>query len=232
MQQPENFRRARRQQISQGHFRKRSHLHVERKIWHATTVSVMALGYLFAPLWLSLSLLYTATLTSLTCDFLRKRNPKLNESLVKMFRLFIRENELNGWAGTTFLLVGVCFSVWFFPEKITLLSLFFLAFADPIASYCGIRWGQRKIFGHKSLEGSLAAFVVCAFATAVFCWSFGVYTDQLPWVILLAGLAGSVSEAVPIFDLDDNLTFPVMSSLFLWLLFSMMNNFTEFPLAF
>lgn len=211
-------------------FHKRSHLHIERKIWHASTVTVMALCYLFAPTWVSMTLLSTGLVISVVFDVLRKRNPSINEVLIRIFGPLMRSNEVEGWAGTTFLLIGVSISVLLFHEKITLVSLFFLAFADPLASYFGIRFGKIKIFGHKSLEGALAAFVTCSFIMILFCLGWGVYLDQLLTVALLAGLAGALSEAVPIFDLDDNLTFPVMSSLFLMGIFSILNRVSEFPL--
>ncbi len=49
-----------------------------------------------------------------------------------------------------------------FPHDVTILTLLFLAFADPLASYFGIKYGKDKIFGHKSVQGSLAAFIICA----------------------------------------------------------------------
>ncbi len=46
---------------------------------------------------------------------------------------------------------------------------------------------------------------------------------------LLAGVAGSLSELVPIGKLDDNLTFPVLSSVLIWILFNVMNLLSAYP---
>jgi len=211
-------------------YHNRSHLHLARKLWHATTVSVMAATFAWAPLEFSLWLLGISLTLSSLVDFLRQRNPALNKVMVRMFSLFIRENEVHSWAGTTFLLLGVTFSVVFFHAPITLLSLLFLAFADPLASFVGIQFGRTKIFGHKSLEGALGAFLVCALISALFFIHHQVYTDRLLLVAVLCGIAGSLSELIPIGKLDDNLTFPVLSSFFLWGIFSVMNLWSAFPL--
>jgi len=102
----------------------------------------------------------------------------------------------------------------------------YLAFADPIASIVGIRYGKDKIFGHKSLQGSFAAFTVCAFLTFFFLNYNGMMLDRAVIVSLLGGLIGCLAEAVPIGQLDDNFTIPVLSAAGLWTVFSIFGALT------
>src|SRR5690606_38510278 len=93
-------------------------------------------------------------------DFLRQSSPVLNDWLIHAFKPIMRQSEVNKLAGTTYLLTGVLFVVVFFPRPVVSLTLLYLAFADPIASLVGIRYGRDKLFGHKSLQGFIAAYSV------------------------------------------------------------------------
>jgi dolichol kinase len=94
-----------------------------------------------------------------------------------------------------------------------------LAFGDPVASYVGVRFGRNKLIGHKSLQGSIAAFMVCTVITYTFLARKDLMTDRI-WVIsIMGGLIGALSELIPIADLDDNLTLPILSATGLWLIF-------------
>ena len=128
-------------------------------------------------------------------------------------------------AGTSYLLTGVSIIALIFPQEIVLLTLLFLAFADPIASYFGIKFGKDKIFGHKSLQGTVAAFFVCAILCFAFFYTHNLLLDRLIVVSLLGGLIGSLAELIPIGKLDDNLTLPVMSAIFLYFMFLLFGAF-------
>ena len=187
--------------------------------------------YAYTPLWFSYAILIFACLLFISVDISRHRSESLNRALLNVLAPLMRDREVHGLAGTSYLLIGVLFSVLLFEKHITLLSLLFLAFADPIASYVGIRYGKQKIFGQKTIEGTLAAFVVCAIIIFTFAIDRFVYIDHLVVIALLGGLIGCLSEAIPVFNLDDNLTFPVLSSVFLWILFWGMNFYSSYPLV-
>ncbi len=190
------------------------------------TVSGMAAVYAFAPEKISLSILLVAWLLFVPIDFVRLNFPSINEVLLHLFRPIMRDNEVQKIAGTTYLLSGVMIVAFVFPRDIVLLTLLFLAFADPIASYFGIKFGKDKIFGHKSLQGSLAAFFVCAMLTFGFLFTHNLLLDRILVVSLLGGLIGSLAELIPIYKLDDNFTLPIFSSTFLWLLFLLFGAFS------
>jgi diacylglycerol kinase (CTP) len=201
-------------------FKKRSDIHWARKIWHMLGVSVMALLYALLPYSVCLVLLGITWLLFVPFDFARQKNPKLNEKLIAWFKPIMREHEVDRPAGTSFLLTGVALVVLIFPKEIVLLTLLFLAFADPIASYFGIRFGRDKILGNKSLQGTGAAFFVCATITALFLLKNDLLVERVIMVSVLGGVIGALSELIPIGQIDDNLTLPVLSSVFLYVLFS------------
>jgi len=201
--------------------KKRSDVHWARKVWHMTTVSLMAFVYAFAPQKVSMTCLIIGLVLFIPADFLRQRSEALNDLLLHLFRPIMRDSETKGLAGTTYLVAGVGIIILFFPREIVLLSMLYLAFADPFASYFGILYGKDKIFGHKSVQGSLAAFLICTLLTALYLHTYGMLTDHLLIVSLLGGLIGCLGELIPFWKLDDNLTLPVFSATFLWLLFTL-----------
>lgn len=201
--------------------KQRTEIHWARKIWHMLGVSTLTLLYAFLPLSWSVGIFALLWLAFVPFDFIRQQNQKLNDFLVHMFRPIMRQSELHKLAGTTFLLTGVLVVSLFFRREIVILTLLFLAFADPIASYFGIRFGKDKIFGHKSLQGSMAAFFVCALIGFIYLYFYGLMFDRLIVISILCGLIGALAELVPVAKLDDNFTLPVLSAIALWILFNL-----------
>lgn len=208
-------------------FKNRSDLHIARKIWHVSGVFTMFTAWIFLPYWVSMTLLIVGWLAFVPADFMRQKNSQINRTLSNLFRPIMRSNELNRLAGTTYLITGALVITLLFNKGVVALSLLFLAFADPIASYVGIKYGKDKIFGHKSVQGFVAAFAVCS----TLCFLFLFYNqvqEHLIVVSLLAGLIGALSELIPLAKLDDNFTMPVLSSVGLTLLFYFFNLFPFF----
>lgn len=204
-------------------FKKKSDLHVLRKIWHAGGV----LGLIF--IWtcfkfpISLYLYIACWMLFVSADIVRLNNSRYNRLFNGWLKPLLRSTELNKLAGTTYLLTSViCISI-LFSYSIVTLSLLFLAFADPIASFVGIKCGRHKIFGHKSIEGFLAAFIVCSTLTYFFLNQHLGITTPLILVSVLAGLCGALAELIPVGKLDDNLTMPILSSICLYFLFLAFN---------
>ena len=117
------------------------------------TVFAMFLTYHFAPLSVSVTILVLACLFLIPFDFIRLKYPKVNEVALVFMGPLMRNSEVNSAAGTTYLLAGVAIIVVFFSKPIVGLSLLFLAFADPLASYIGIRYGKVKSMAGKSVQG-------------------------------------------------------------------------------
>jgi diacylglycerol kinase (CTP) len=208
-------------------FKNRSDLHIARKIWHMAGVFCLFSAWMVLPFWLSITFLGIGWLLFVPADIIRQKNPNMNKKLTKLFRPIMRSSELNRLAGTTYLLTGIILITLFFNKGVVAISLLFLAFADPIASYVGIKYGKDKIFGHKSVQGFMAAFVVCT----TMCYLFLTYGEVPQHVLiasLLAGLVGALAELIPLGQLDDNFSMPVLSSIGLSVLFYFFGFFSFF----
>lgn len=206
--------------------KQKSDLHIARKVWHMLGVCVIAGLYAYLPESTSLFWLTLVTVIAISMDVIRLKNPSFNDLVMSAMGPIMRKSEVDRLAGTTYLFSGVTLIAYIFPPNIVLLTLLFLAFADPMASYFGIRFGKDKIFGHKSLQGTIAAFVVCAVITYIFLTAYWLMIDRVFIVSLFAGLIGALAELIPIGKLDDNFTLPVMSAVALWMLFHLFGAFS------
>ncbi|MDF1562778.1 MAG: SEC59/DGK1/VTE5 family protein [Deltaproteobacteria bacterium] len=147
-------------------------------------------------------------------DLGRRISPVVNEKMVeRLFGAISRPHEhLHVPSAVWYvgaLLVGV---VWL-PRPAVELGVLVLALGDPAASLVGKHFGRRRLFGEKTLEGSLA-FVGASLVFGVLLLSL-VAPELGGWVILRmsvgAALAGALAELYS-GPLDDNLTVPLAAS--------------------
>lgn len=200
-------------------FKKRSDMHWARKIWHMGGVSFMALFYSMVPEQWSIAVLTLILVPSILLDVVRLRRPDVNKWVFKVFKPIMRESEADSVAGTTYLLSGVMVILLIFPREVVIPSMLFLAFADPLASFFGIRFGKDKIFGHKSVQGTLAALVICTTLLGSYLYFSGLLSDRIFIVALIGGLIGALAELIPVGKLDDNFTLPILSAIGLYFTF-------------
>jgi dolichol kinase len=154
----------------------------------------------------------------------RRVSPTVNAWCMKVFGPIARDHEryrVNSatWYGTALWVLAVTA---FGPAGV--LGLLCLAVGDPVAGLIGRTYGQIRIPGGKSLEGSLAFALV---STAVgytylllFQWTLAPLHILLS-IAIIAGVCGALIELVST-RLEDNFTIPVFTSwlvqLALWLL--------------
>lgn len=203
----------------------RTDTHLLRKFWHMLGVGVILVLYHNLQRQEAVMAACLAALLVISLDILRQKSGVLNSTLMKLFGPFMRDYEHQQMSGMSYLLFGVFLIVLIFPPKVVFLSLMFLGIADPVASFVGLRFGKDKLFGHKSLQGSAAAFVVCVLISYIYFASKGIMLERLVLVSLIAGLIGAISELVPVGKIDDNLSFPVLSATFLYALFVVFGGF-------
>jgi len=201
-------------------------VHLERKLTHIIGVVAMVIAHHFFPIWICWSLLLGLGLPLILLDFLRLRIQYLKDLTPKVFGRIMRRRELNSISGTTYMLVGIMVILAIFPHNIVSLSLLFLAFADPTASFVGVQYGSHRILGKKTFEGSLAAFVVCVVIAASYFHFKNLIPDHFYVVTLLAGLIGTLSELIPFAGIDDNFTQPVANAILLYALFYLFGGFS------
>jgi len=133
----------------------------------------------------------------------RMRFPSFNKKILKALGGVHRESETNSVSGLPWTLSGSFFTMLLFQDKnIVLASLFYIALGDAAAALVGKRVGKRKIFWEKTLEGSLACFLVC--------FMIGLFFFKLP-LALAGALAAAIIELFP-WMLNDNFWMPIISA--------------------
>lgn len=178
----------------------------------------------------------TATIIITSVDFIRFRYEPLNKLFFKIFGPIMRPSEMNQYNGTIYFLVGLIFNTHIMPKDLCVVSSLVLSWGDTSASFFGREWGKYtpQLRKGKSLAGSLASFLTGCLSCAFF---YGYLlpkyhhavdlpgdifyhpeTSSLPlWMlIIITGVASSVSEFIDIYGIDDNLTIPVISGSVLW----------------
>lgn len=205
--------------------KKKSDLHLGRKLYHAIGVCTMIAIYHFAGHEWSWYILGALTAIAIPFDFLRLSHPKMNTFALKVFGPLMRQHEATHLSGMSYLFLGALFLLLYNDPHILTLTLLFLAFGDPIASFFGIRYGKDKIIGNKTVQGTMASLVVCGLIAIIYYYFHNIMTERLFIVAPLSGVIGAASELVPVGKLDDNLTFPLICSVLIWALFHLFGGF-------
>eukprot|EP01027_Heterolobosea_sp_BB2_P014836 GEZU01021286.1.p1 GENE.GEZU01021286.1~~GEZU01021286.1.p1 ORF type:complete len:253 (-),score=47.27 GEZU01021286.1:216-974(-) len=149
-----------------------------------------------------------------TLDLLRLYVPPFREFYMKVAGKIMRAKEANRINGTTFYVAGCALTILFFNPIIAVCSILFLNLGDLSAAMVGMSMGRTKIAGGKSVEGTLANFVVCFFIGVV-CFSDRIRLFE--YISMVGALSATVTELVPLFGIDDNFTIPLVAGFFMTL---------------
>ncbi len=194
-------------------FRLRNDIHLMRKAWHMG--SGLCGLYIFflngQNVFKTANILMALGCLALILESMRLRYPRLNRMALSVMRPVMRESEKNTISGFPYYAIGVALSLYLFPQRLAVLSIIFLVFADPISSYIGIHFGKDKLLPNKSLQGSLAGFVTCYIICLIYGLVYSHADYRLLIFALLGGMIGALSELLSYFKIDDNFTIPVFS---------------------
>ncbi|KAL0087065.1 phosphatidate cytidylyltransferase [Phycomyces blakesleeanus] len=165
-----------------------------------------------------------------TAEVLRFSFDWFNRIYCKLLGPLMRKTEVSTRLnGVVYYLAGCVIVLWAFPKNIASLSIIYLSWTDPTASICGRLWGNKTPrYGNKSLAGTLGAVVTGSLVTYGFFGPFGLAGGSpsfdnrlssigLPLLSVYGGLVAGLSEGIGgVLGVDDNLTIPVLSGIFLW----------------
>lgn len=149
---------------------------------------------------------------ALAAELLKGVVPSVRVIFLRIFSPILRSQEQKGGlTGSTYFLIGSFLCILLFDKTLAIVCLCFLTLGDLCAALIGKQWGRIKLFSRKSLEGSLACFVVCTAAALL----IGLH----PVVAIAGALVATLIELLPI-GVDDNVTIPLISGLAMHLLIS------------
>jgi len=206
--------------------RHRSLPHLERKFYHFMMGMIcFSLYAFFIEKETAILLLALIGGPLVVLDFLRLKNPEMNDVALRLFGKIMRREELRSVSGNSFFVIGLLAIVAFFPKPIVLLSVLYLAIGDPIAAVIGSLYGRHKLIGKKSVEGALANWFCTSLATLAMGVAYFGFSMEKSF--LLAVVGGCVSVLAELFPtpIDDNFTIPVASALILSVLHSTLSLF-------
>ncbi len=102
-------------------------------------------------------------------------------------------------------------AIFLFEDRgIFMAAIAFLAVGDTVAALFGLTHGRTKIFGKKTLEGTIACLFACLLVAYILT-KLPNLSFLLP-VGLLGALAATIVEALPI-EVNDNVVIPIFSGI-------------------
>jgi len=190
-----------------------------RKSIHLLSLSIPIIYY-FITRELALKVLIPITFFAVVIDFGRHFSPPLKKTFNLLFGFLLREHEIDSkkknLSGASYVLIAALICIVLFPKIIFITAFSVLILSDIAAALVGRKFGKHK-FLSKSLEGTIAFFVV---ASIVVIFTPKVNGSFLEYVIgIIAVAVGAISENISYGWADDNLTIPFSISLVMWILY-------------
>lgn len=163
---------------------------------------ILPVIYFFLDKPMMLMVMGVLTGIAVTVELVKWFSPDFGKFFFQIFAPMLRRHERRGaMTGATYYMISVFLCVLFFSKTLAIVCIFFMVLGDLAAALVGRMWGKTKLLGTKSLEGSIACFVVCAAIALV----------QLhPIIGIIGALVATIVEMMP-FPIDDNLTVPLVS---------------------
>ncbi len=189
---------------------------MKRPLFHFLGGMIFPVFYYFTGRVVAIYFITALFSLALIFELVRKRNQVFNDWLWQHFRAFFKDKERYTTTGTLYFVGGVLATVLFFDKPVAITALCFLTFGDVTAVIVGKKIGRHKIFPPKSLEGSLAFFVIVIIVGSIlkkFCFP----ADLTTMAIGYSALAATLIEMLPL-SLDDNLTVPIFTGFILQML--------------
>jgi len=159
------------------------------------------------------------TLMGWTFEISRRRFAWVNRALMFALGPVAHPHEAHRINSSTWYTTALFLMALVFDPLVCSVGIAVLAVGDPTAAVVGRRFGRTKLVNRRSLEGTLAFWVVGALAAAVTLAIYGAALSAGAIALAAAGaaLAGALAE---LFSrrLDDNFTIPLCASLVAFLL--------------
>jgi dolichol kinase len=176
---------------------------LKRKAIHLASLTIPIAYYLSPRSWSRTweRALLASVILSLAIEIFRLHNPRIRSVFRHFFGELLRNHEEASLLGSTYLLIAVLLTLHLFDKPVAVLALGFLILGDTVAAIVGKSMGKHRLLGGKTVEGSLACFLMCFALTFLM--------PGIPFHVGLVGaLTATVFELLPI-PLDDNFRIPL-----------------------
>jgi dolichol kinase len=176
---------------------------LKRKAIHLASLSIPLAYYASPPAWGRTweRALLASVILSLAIEVFRLHNPRIRNIFRHFFGEIVRNHEDASLLGSTYLLIAMLLTLHLFEKPVAVLALAFLVLGDTVAAIVGKSIGTHRLLGGKTIEGTVACFLMC----------FGL-TLLMPGIPFFVGLVGALTatifELLPI-PLDDNFRIPL-----------------------
>ncbi|HTY08370.1 MAG TPA: hypothetical protein VMF29_04320 [Candidatus Edwardsbacteria bacterium] len=199
---------------------------IRRKSFHVLAgMSIPVLYYLFLG-WQHLTgrpytylakwILVGATVAILVVDVIRLRHQFFKIVFIDFFGPLLRRHEISALTGATYLMLSSAVCILIYRSEVAIAAISFMVIGDAMAAVVGRSIGKPVFFG-KSLEGAAACLAGCLL--------IGTAVVLLPgsrlgfWPMACGALTATIAELLP-FQLDDNITIPLLSGLAMNVMFT------------
>ena len=203
---------------------------INRKLLHILSGCAIPAGILYipyipgAPKDLPMIILGILLVLSLMVELIRFKMPAVQKMFYRFVGSMLRSEENKKLTGATYIYASafICTIIFRHRPEVSFIVLNLFILGDAVAAVVGLSIGRIKI-GKKSLEGSLACFVLCLLLFFFVYPSVPLLLE--PWqgrlplmLIICTSLSITVFELVPLkfgksFSINDNLSVPVISGL-------------------
>jgi dolichol kinase len=182
-----------------------------RKSIHLGSV-VIPVAAVFVGKQILVPVLVAIAVTLLIVDVLKARHRPFKRFFLAVFGRMLRDREVEGgMTASTIVVASAALTLFLFRTEIAVTALVFLSLGDSFAALIGRHFGTIRLVGQRTLEGSLAAFNACLFASVLLISLNPVLGWQLSPLALLAGSAAATLAELVDIPLDDNLRIPVIA---------------------
>jgi len=178
-----------------------------RKLIHLGGAA-FALLYLVAPRQVVLLVALVILALTTAVEWGRQRWPALERLFERIIGAALRQGEESQPTAGLWSMLGVIITLLAFERRFAIPAILYAQVGDPAAEIVGRRWGRHRMPNGKSLEGSLACFVVNLGVGLACC----LVLPLSPGVAVLGALAATLTEATPT-PLGDNLTMAPVAGL-------------------
>ncbi len=186
-----------------------------RKSVHLFAMSI-PIGYLIVPKTPALLILALCSFGAILLDLLKYYDKGFRKTFYGIFGKMLRSREIKRFTASTYILGAGLLCAFAYEKWIMITVMIFIILGDLAAAIFGKRFGKHFTIGKKTLEGSIAFFIVAYFGSIIMKLTV---LNIAPWPALFMGaLTATVIESLPL-GIDDNFSVPVLTGLLLQLMY-------------